>query len=96
MQAALPYKRFEVGDVIANLLGAGVALYAAERLERRRIERAELSRLYLPADEEALLEEEGEEVAQNSSSGTGYPPFALEDSESEDEQGDVPSASSKR
>ena len=97
VQAALPYKRFEVGDVIANLLGAGVALYAAERLEKRRREKAELSRLYLPADEEALLEEEaGDDALAGHNGGSGMaslgastaggsPPFTLEDSDSEDD-----------
>jgi hypothetical protein len=91
VQSALPYKRFEIGDVVANLLGAGLALYAAETLEKRRREKAELSRLYLPADEEALLEEDAADGLAaggvNSGGGIssgGYPPFTLEDSDSED------------
>lgn len=83
--------------MIANLFGAGLALYVAETLEKRRREKAELSRLYLPADEEALLEEDAADGLAaggiNNGTGTssgGYPPFTLEDSDSEDEaEGDA-------
>lgn len=105
MQGALPYKRFEVGDILANLLGAGVALYAAEQLEKRRRERAELSRLYLPADEEALLQEEASDGlmagglnphAGLAGGSDGYPPFTLEDSDSENEGDFMDGSASKR
>ena len=58
VQAALPYKTFQIGDIAANLLGTACGLYGSMRLDhsrRRHIE--EVAHLYLPADDE----DEGDE-----------------------------------
>ncbi|KAN0132117.1 hypothetical protein V8E53_010154 [Lactarius tabidus] len=48
VQSLLPYKTFQFGDVVANLLGSGIGLYVAYHLERYYRRRREISRLYRP------------------------------------------------
>ncbi|KAF4620541.1 hypothetical protein D9613_000478 [Agrocybe pediades] len=48
VQAALPYKTFQWGDVAANLLGSTLGLYIAYYVERYYRHRREISRLYRP------------------------------------------------
>ncbi|KAF8813849.1 hypothetical protein BYT27DRAFT_7220196 [Phlegmacium glaucopus] len=48
VQAALPYKHFDWGDVMANLLGSSLGLYVAYHLERYYRHRREIARLYQP------------------------------------------------
>ncbi|TDL24247.1 hypothetical protein BD410DRAFT_820404 [Rickenella mellea] len=48
VQSLLPYKEFQIGDVVANLLGSGIGLYVAYYLERYYRHRREISRLYRP------------------------------------------------
>ncbi|PCH43380.1 hypothetical protein WOLCODRAFT_25874 [Wolfiporia cocos MD-104 SS10] len=50
VQAMLPYKEFQIGDVAANLLGSSLGLYVAYHLERYYRHRREISRLYRPLD----------------------------------------------
>jgi len=50
VQSLLPYKTFQVGDIIANLLGSTLGLYVAYNLERHYRHRREISRLYQPLD----------------------------------------------
>lgn len=91
----MPYKTFEFGDIIANLLGATLGLYGAEQLDNHFRRQQELSSLYLPLDEEQFLDAE---LGRSYANGTGMldagtyggvrstaSPFALEDSDSEDD-----------
>ncbi|KAH8980231.1 hypothetical protein EDB92DRAFT_1805825 [Lactarius akahatsu] len=48
VQSLLPYKIFQFGDIVANLLGSGIGLYVAYHLERYYRRRREISRLYRP------------------------------------------------
>ncbi|KAF5380462.1 hypothetical protein D9615_004627 [Tricholomella constricta] len=48
VQSLLPYKEFEAADVVANLLGSSVGLFAAYHLERHYRHRREIARLYRP------------------------------------------------
>lgn len=48
----LPYKIFQLGDIVANLLGAGGGLFFAWHGEKRWRARRELERLYAPLDAE--------------------------------------------
>ncbi|KAI9455456.1 hypothetical protein BJY52DRAFT_1098012, partial [Lactarius psammicola] len=48
VQSLLPYKIFQFGDIVANLLGSGIGLYVAYHLERYYRQRREISRLYRP------------------------------------------------
>ncbi|KAG5647032.1 hypothetical protein DXG03_001402 [Asterophora parasitica] len=50
VQALLPYKEFQAGDVVANLLGSAVGLFLAYHLERHYRHRREIARLYQPID----------------------------------------------
>ncbi|KAF7980734.1 hypothetical protein HWV62_36749 [Athelia sp. TMB] len=59
VQSLLPYKEFQFGDVVANLLGSSIGLYIAYNLERYYRHRREISRLYRPLDMEA--DSDGEE-----------------------------------
>jgi len=48
VQSLLPYKTFQFGDIVANILGSGIGLYIAYHLERYYRRRREISRLYRP------------------------------------------------
>ncbi|KAI0049946.1 hypothetical protein FA95DRAFT_1514910 [Auriscalpium vulgare] len=48
VQSLLPYKTFQFGDIVANLLGSTIGLYTAYHLERYYRHRREISRLYRP------------------------------------------------
>jgi len=63
VQAALPFKQFEWGDVLANLVGSSLGLYIAYHLERYHRHRREIARLYRPLSGSVsdLEEEEGDE-----------------------------------
>jgi len=61
VQAALPYKEFQIGDVIANLLGSSVGLYASYHLEKYYRHRREISQLYRPLDTDYFSDGEGED-----------------------------------
>lgn len=50
VQALLPYKTFQIGDIAANLLGSSLGLWLAWNLERYYRHRREISRLYQPLD----------------------------------------------
>lgn len=50
VQSLLPYKQFQIGDIIANLLGSSLGLFFSYHLERRYRARRELERLYAPLD----------------------------------------------
>ncbi|SPC62510.1 uncharacterized protein UHOD_04310 [Ustilago sp. UG-2017b] len=64
VQGMLPYKVFQLGDIVANLLGAGGGLFFAWHGEKRWRARRELERLYAPLDSEEYGDldlEEGDE-----------------------------------
>ncbi|CAA7261737.1 unnamed protein product [Cyclocybe aegerita] len=63
VQAALPYKEFQFGDIVANILGSIVGLCAAFYLERYYRHRREIARLYRPLSATAseFSEDEDEE-----------------------------------
>ncbi|KAA1471781.1 hypothetical protein DENSPDRAFT_837858 [Dentipellis sp. KUC8613] len=48
VQGLLPYKQFQFGDIVANILGSSIGLYVAYHLERYYRHRREISRLYRP------------------------------------------------
>jgi len=52
VQSLLPYKAFQYGDVLANLLGSGLGLYISYHLERYYRRRREIARLYKPLDDD--------------------------------------------
>jgi len=57
VQSQLPHKEFDFGDVVANLLGSTIGLYASYQLEKRYRTRREIARLYRPLDTEDLSED---------------------------------------
>ncbi|KAF8973068.1 hypothetical protein BDZ97DRAFT_1779181 [Flammula alnicola] len=61
VQAALPYKTFQWGDVVANFCGSSVGLYVAYYLERYYRHRREIARLYRPLSDSISDVEEDEE-----------------------------------
>jgi len=50
VQSMLPYKEFQFGDVVANLLGSSIGLFASYHMERYYRKRREIARLYQPLD----------------------------------------------
>ncbi len=50
VQSLLPYKTFQWGDVLANLLGSALGLVVSYHLEARYRIRREIERLYQPLD----------------------------------------------
>ncbi|KAI0085184.1 hypothetical protein BDY19DRAFT_459789 [Irpex rosettiformis] len=62
VQSLLPYKEFQIGDIIANLSGSSIGLYVAYYLERYYRHRREISRLYRPLNpDEVLLSDEDDD-----------------------------------
>jgi len=51
VQSLLPYKTFQIGDVIANLLGSSLGLFVSYNLEKYYRRRREIARLYQPLDQ---------------------------------------------
>ncbi|KAK7692339.1 hypothetical protein QCA50_003964 [Cerrena zonata] len=62
VQSMLPYKEFQFGDVIANLLGSSIGLYIAYYLERYYRSRREISRLYRPLDTDYLSSDDEDDL----------------------------------
>ncbi|KAF8342336.1 uncharacterized protein EI90DRAFT_1331386 [Cantharellus anzutake] len=50
VQSMLPYRKFEAGDIIANILGSSCGLTVAYYLEKYYRKRREIARLYQPID----------------------------------------------
>jgi len=69
VQAALPFKHFEWGDVLSNLLGSSLGLYVAYHLERYYRHRREIARLYRPLSG-SVSDFEEEEDEEDESMGT--------------------------
>ncbi|GAA99228.1 uncharacterized protein L969DRAFT_16533 [Mixia osmundae IAM 14324] len=59
VQALLPYKTFQLGDIIANLLGCSVGYFVSSRLEKTYRANRELLELYQPLEELDLDLEDG-------------------------------------
>jgi len=64
VQSMLPYKHFDFGDVMANLLGSGIGLYLAYYIERYYRHRREISRLYQPLSADYFSDSDEEDNAQ--------------------------------
>ncbi|KAH7888693.1 hypothetical protein F5I97DRAFT_1854651 [Phlebopus sp. FC_14] len=52
VQSMLPYKEFDPGDVVANVLGSTIGLYTSYHLEKHYRARREIARLYRPLETE--------------------------------------------
>ncbi|KAJ7111577.1 hypothetical protein C8R43DRAFT_158050 [Mycena crocata] len=65
VQSMLPYKEFQFGDVVANLLGSSVGLLASYHMERYYRKRREIARLYQPLDTDYMsdLEDDDDPLA---------------------------------
>ncbi|OCH85092.1 hypothetical protein OBBRIDRAFT_785307 [Obba rivulosa] len=63
VQSMLPYKEFQFGDVVANLLGSSLGLYVAYHLEKYYRHRREISRLYQPLDTDSLASDDEDDMA---------------------------------
>ncbi|KAF9792913.1 hypothetical protein BJ322DRAFT_996208 [Thelephora terrestris] len=61
VQSTLPYKEFQIGDVVANLFGSSVGLFISYHLEKYYRHRREISQLYRPLDTEYLSNGEDED-----------------------------------
>ncbi|KAJ6625840.1 hypothetical protein B0H10DRAFT_2000983 [Mycena sp. CBHHK59/15] len=63
VQSMLPFKEFQFGDVVANLLGSSIGLFASYHMERYYRKRREIARLYQPLDSGSMsdLEDEDDE-----------------------------------
>ncbi|KAJ7063364.1 fungal-specific transcription factor domain-containing protein [Mycena amicta] len=64
VQSMLPYKEFQFGDVVANLLGSSVGLFSSYYLERYYRTRREIARLYQPLDATSLSDFDEDEELQ--------------------------------
>lgn len=87
VQSLLPYKVFQWGDIVANLLGSSLGLFFSFHLEKRYRARRELERLYAPLDiedygdfEEDLDEEELEDVTTSGAARGGLRSSLKQDS----------------
>jgi len=62
VQSLLPYKQFQWGDVLANLLGSSLGLSIAYHLERYYRHRREILRLYRPLDADPGMSDDEEDA----------------------------------
>ncbi|EMD37306.1 hypothetical protein CERSUDRAFT_113956 [Gelatoporia subvermispora B] len=62
VQSMLPYKQFQFGDVVANLLGSTLGLYIAYYLEKYYRHRREISRLYQPLDTDSAASDDEDDM----------------------------------
>jgi len=82
VQSLLPYKTFEGGDILANLLGCSFGLAISWHLERYYRKRREIARLYTPLNDspdDSFDEDELSELPtyrQSTGSSFGRLPFA--------------------
>ncbi|BGP20530.1 hypothetical protein JCM10213_003794 [Rhodosporidiobolus nylandii] len=60
VQSFLPYKTFQPGDILANLLGSSLGVFLSSRLASRARRDAELRRLYSHLGEMSDSDDEGE------------------------------------
>lgn len=63
VHSLLPYKEFEFRNVVANLLGSSVGLFAAYHMERHYRYRREIARLYRPINTDSLSDDDDDEVS---------------------------------
>ncbi|KAF7304832.1 hypothetical protein MKEN_01197300 [Mycena kentingensis (nom. inval.)] len=61
IQSLLPYKEFQVGDILANFLGSSIGLLVSYHLERYYRTRREIARLYQPIDSGSASDEDDED-----------------------------------
>ncbi|EIN11670.1 hypothetical protein PUNSTDRAFT_62207 [Punctularia strigosozonata HHB-11173 SS5] len=73
VQSLLPYKQFQIGDVIANILGSAVGLYTSYYLEKYYRHRREISRLYQPLNADQLSDDDDD--ALEGTLPTHYQPY---------------------
>ncbi|GAA5870957.1 hypothetical protein JCM8547_000041 [Rhodosporidiobolus lusitaniae] len=64
IQSLLPYKTFQAGDILANLLGSSLALFLSSRLAAQARRDAELRRLYSHIGEMSDSEEDDAEAEE--------------------------------
>ncbi|WVQ85883.1 hypothetical protein IAT38_008051 [Cryptococcus sp. DSM 104549] len=72
VQATLPWKTFQFGDILANLLGSTLFLYLAHLAYSRHLKRQELSSLYQPLSAQSSAtyrDAQGREHAFSSAGG---------------------------
>lgn len=71
VQSLLPYKTFQFGDVFANLLGSGLALWWSWRRAREDRREQELRRLYTRMDHLDQVDDEEDEDPEEEGGGGG-------------------------
>ncbi|KAI0786676.1 hypothetical protein C8Q75DRAFT_770949 [Abortiporus biennis] len=74
VQSLLPYKEFQFGDIVANILGSSLGLYIAYYLEKYYRHRREISRLYRPLDTESIPSDDEEDESGTQLLPTHYEP----------------------
>ncbi|KAF8444608.1 hypothetical protein L210DRAFT_3620159 [Boletus edulis BED1] len=75
VQSTLPYKHFDVGDVVANVVGSTIGLYIAYHIDRHYRSRREIARLYRPLNTDDVLDPEGYSDDEAGPSGTQLLPL---------------------
>ncbi|TFK44343.1 hypothetical protein BDQ12DRAFT_594379 [Crucibulum laeve] len=61
VQSMLPYKEFQFGDIVANLLGSALGLFVAYYTERYYRHRREIARLYRPLNTDYVSDPEDDD-----------------------------------
>ncbi|KAF8844305.1 hypothetical protein BDN67DRAFT_765193 [Paxillus ammoniavirescens] len=75
VQSMLPHKEFELGDVVANILGSTIGLYTSYHIERYYRSRREIARLYRPLDTDEISDVEDYSDDEGGPSGTQLLPL---------------------
>ncbi|BEI85560.1 hypothetical protein CcaverHIS002_0509610 [Cutaneotrichosporon cavernicola] len=87
IQAMLPWKHFQFGDIVANLLGTTVFLYLAHLLHSRARRRSEIADLYQPLPSHSYRDAQGRTHAfapAAAAGGAGAVAVELEETEGHD------------
>ncbi|KAI3625296.1 hypothetical protein CBS9595_000657 [Malassezia furfur] len=74
VQSLLPYKTFQLGDILANLAGSSIGLYVAYHVERRYRANREIEPLYAPLGTGMRPDEDAYEVNDWDASSVDHAP----------------------
>ncbi|KAH0827867.1 hypothetical protein J3R83DRAFT_3494 [Lanmaoa asiatica] len=91
VQSMLPYKHFDAGDVVANIVGSTIGLYTSYYIEKHYRSRREIARLYRPLNTDDPLGEEDYSDDEAGSPGTQLLPLFNPQPTSSSAKSSVPS-----
>lgn len=96
VQSLLPYKQFQLGDIIANLFGSSLGLFFSYHIELSYRARREIERLYAPLDIEDYGDLDDEEGSEDNTASANKRPKPARDEPRNSSTAALSAASSKK